>query len=185
MKRFAILAVILAMPVVASAQTSFPLGQPLVAFWSPVTNEAASQVNRYEWKLDGGTFASNGQSVPRAEYTQALPQASLTLGSHSVTVRACNSTVCGPETAFATFTVVAPIPTPGAVPGGGVRPAVAVVLNTNRGVDYAQARALWLVDRALTRGELDSLALRHPNAPLTKESIASIMDEAFAELVRR
>lgn len=165
---------------VAQAQTTYDLGTPITAFWSPTTNEATS-VDRYEWKMDAGTYAPNGQAIGRAEYTQVIPQALLTVGAHAFSVRACGSRGCGPESSVA-FAVQSPLP--GAVPGLGTRPGAALVLNQNKGVEYAQAYALWAIDRSLTRTELETLALRRPNAPLTKATIAAVLNEAYSELAR-
>jgi hypothetical protein len=165
------------------AQTpSFPLGSPVVAYWSPTTDELTVSVQRYELRLDAGSFAAAGQAIPRPEYSAPLDQASLTVGAHTITLRACNAAGCGVETTVA-FTVVQPVPGP--VPGVGVRPGPALAVNFNQAQDYARSWAYLVIDRYPTKQEMDGLVVRHGGAPLTKEAVIATMTAAYTELVAR
>jgi hypothetical protein len=181
--RSVILAVALVFGLVGSAQAqNYPLGSPLVAYWNAVPDEVTASVQRYELRLDGGAFAAAGQSIPRAEYTSPLPQGLLTIGAHTIAVRACNATGCGVETAIS-FTIVQPVPGP--VPGVGVRPGAALAVNFNQAQDYARSWAYLVIDRYPTKQEMDGLVLRHGGAPLTKEAVIATMTAAYTELVAR
>jgi hypothetical protein len=183
MKFLITLALVLGLSTAAQAQApSFPLGAPVEAFWPATPDEVTSSVQRYELRLDAGDFAAAGQPIPRAEYTSLLPQASLTIGPHTITIRACNSVGCGKETPFV-FHVVQPVP--GAVPGVGVRPGPALAINFNSAQDYARSWAYLVIDRYPTKQEMDSLVQRHGGAPLTKEAVIETMTKAYAELVAR
>jgi hypothetical protein len=168
---------------VAAAQApSYPLGAPLVAHWNASPDEVTAGVQRYELRLDGGAFAAAGQSLPRSEYSAPLVQAALTVGQHTLAVRACNAAGCGVETPFV-FIVVQPVPGP--VPGVGVRPGQPLAVNFNQAQDYARSWAYLVIDRYPTKQEMDGLVVRHGGAPLTKEAVIATMTAAYTELVAR
>lgn len=174
-------AMVLAMSATATAQ-SFTLGQPLTAVWTGAANETDAAVTAYQVRVDTGAWTPSGQSVPQTEYRYAIPQALLTLGAHTISVRACAGATCGTDEAQVSITIGRPLPgrprTPSVVPSSGQ-----AVLSLPRAVEIANAYATLTVDRNLTGQELSELAKRHGNAPPTRESVFKVLDASFAELV--
>jgi len=166
---------------VAEAQT-YPLGQALTAQWEGATNEADAAVDHYEIRVDTGAWTPTGQTVPQATYTYAIPQALLTIGTHTVEVRACAGAVCGSSTAPVSVTIARPLPglprNPRVVP----TPSVAT-LTIPQAIEKANAYATLILDRPLTAQELNILALRHPPVPPTRETVIALLDATFAEFV--
>lgn len=82
---------------VASAQTRVPFGSNPSLAWDPPTNERAADilVDNYQVNQDGGAFVNAGVTVPSASYTFAIPAAWRTVGTHTLSVKACRGTVCG------------------------------------------------------------------------------------------
>ena len=180
MRRLILVAAMVLMAAPAYAQLT--LGQPAVAAWNGAANEADAGVDAYQVRLDADTaWVAAGGSVPRAEYQYQIPQARLTVGSHTVAVRACAGAVCGPELSAA-FTVGRPLP--GVPTGLTVRPVPSVaILTTPEAAARANAYALLTIDRYLTASELGWLAARHPPEPPTRDTVLRLMDAAYAELV--
>ena len=158
---------------------SFALGTPLTLFWPPVDNEAATQVSRYEMAIDTGAFAAAGQSIPtRPEYSTQLPQPALTLGDHTLRVRACNVQRCG-DAGSITVSIVLPVPS---TPLPGVRPSASEALREREAIYLANGFAAWALMRDLSRTELELLEIRHANKPLTREALLSTLVAAYNEL---
>lgn len=180
MRQIAIgLLVVLGVAAAAQAQ-SYEQGTPLMAAWQAPDNEAAAQVTRYEVRLDADAFAAIGMA-----YAYTLPQARLTLGSHTFHVRACNSAACGAELSVA-FSIVPPVPpTPNAPRNGVIQRVPVAVLEVPQAIEYAQAYARWAIGRYLTPTELGWLAARHPAVPPTRYTILDLMDAAYAEMLGR
>lgn len=165
----------------AQAQTTFNQGEPLRAVWEAATNEAQAQVNRYEVRLDADAA---GTSVGLA-YSYAIPQARLTVGSHTFRVRACNANECGPDLTVA-FSVIVPVPpTPGAPRNGIIQRVPVAVLTVPQAIEYAQGYALWAMGRYLTPSELGWLSARHPLVPPTRYTVLDVLDAAYAEIAER
>ena len=162
----------------AAAQT-YTLGQPLTAVWNGTANEANEGVDSYQVRIDNGVYTANGQGVPQAEYSYALPQPLLTIGAHTVYVRACAGTTCGPDISV-TFTIQRPAP--GLPQNPRVVPTPAAVLSVPRAEALAQAYAYLALERGLTPTELGWLAVEHgPESP-TRESVFRVLDAAYARL---
>lgn len=177
---------LLAAPGLAFAQTpTFTLGQPLTAFWLGASNEADAGVDNYQYRVDTGAWTGNGQAVPQAEYTVVLPQALLTIGAHTVAVRACRASVCGAEVSFA-FQIDRPLP--GQPRGLGIRPTSSqATLTVPQAIDRANAYGLLILDRYPTSEELGYLAVKYQatygQLPPNRERVISLLDREFAYLV--
>lgn len=165
------------------AFAQFPLGQPLTVTWDGAANEAEAGVTQYEVRVDAGAWTASGQGVPQASYRYALPQALLTIGAHTVGVRACAGATCGPD-APVTLTITRPLPglprNPAVVPT-----PVVVSLTVPDAINRAHAYALLIFDRLLTPDELALLGTRHGNVPPTRESVLRVLDASFAQFVIR
>lgn len=174
-------ALVLGMASVAQAQT-YPLGQALTAQWEGALNEADAAVDHYEIRVDVGPWTPTGQAVPQATYSYPIPQALLTIGTHTVEVRACAAAVCGSSTAPVSVTITRPLPglprNPRVVP----TPSGAL-LTIPQAIDRANAYATLILDRPLTAQELNILAMRHPPVPPTRETVIALLDSVFAEFV--
>lgn len=180
MKTWVVLLALALLASAAQAQT-FPLGQPLTVVWGGALNEADAAVDRYEVQVDAEAWVPSGQAVPQTEYRYAIPQNLLTIGDHTITVRACAASSCGPSLLVA-ITVGRPIP------GLPINPRVVptpqpMVLTLPQAIDLANAYARLVLFRVLTQGELDYLAGLHGPSPPTRESVLTVLDAAFAPLV--
>ena len=162
-----------------AAQT-YTLGQPLTAVWNGTANEAAEGVDSYQVRVDAGAYTPSGQTVPRAEYRYAIPQALLTIGAHTIAIRACAGTSCGPE---ASVSVTIQRPAPGLPQNPRVVPTPGLVLSLPRAQALAQAYAWLALERSLTTAELNWLAVQHGPQPPTRESVFRVLDAAYAGLV--
>jgi hypothetical protein len=159
-----------------SAFAQFPLGTPLMATWQASDNEAAAGVNSYQIRMDADVaYVNLGMA-----YSYQLPQARLTLGGHSVYVRACADQACSPDLSVA-FTVARPLPNPPR--NGNVVPGQVANLTLPEAIQKANAFAYWTIDRYLTQDELEWLATRHPNVPPTRLTIQALMEQAYSALV--
>jgi hypothetical protein len=161
---------------------TFALGSPLTARWDANTDEVTSAVTRYELRFDNGAYAAAGQPMPRASYDSPLAQGLLTVGQHSVEIRACNATGCGVGTGFA-FAIQMGVPGP--VPGVVVVPVGSVAaIDFNRAQEYARSFAYLFIDRYPTKTEMNALVDRHGSAPLTKDAVIATMVGAYTALKR-
>jgi len=109
------LALLIASPVVVQAQTPPVVNTGHFFAWDYLATElTAGAVERFELQLDGGTWVSAGMntatdaSTPAGHVTFRVPIPSMTPGTHSFAIRACNAIMCGAETQGPgfTFTVV-------------------------------------------------------------------------------
>lgn len=175
-------ALVIAAATVAQAQ-SFPLGQPLTAQWEGSLNESDAGTDHYEIRLDNGAWVNQGQPVPQATYTYAIPQALLTIGAHTAYVRGCVGGTCGAEASVA-FSITRPLPglprNPRVVPTPS-----AAVLTIPQAVETAQAYATLILARRLTVNELGWLSMQHPPVPPTRDTVLTLLDDVFAEFVIR
>jgi len=179
-----LIAVWLVVAAVSTAQAqTFDLGQPLTVEWAGAVNEAAAGVDVYQVRIDAGAWTASGQTVPQTTYRYAIPQALLTLGDHTASVRACAGTVCGAELSVA-FAITRPLPGLPRNPRILPTPSIAV-LTIPQALDRAHAYALLILDRPLTGPELDTLVTRHGAVPPTRESVLRVLDASFAEFVSR
>jgi hypothetical protein len=164
---------------VAQAQT-FTLGQPLTAVWNPSLNEADAAISVYQVRVDAEPWVGNGQSVPQSEYRYAIPQALLTVGPHSVSVRGCMGGTCGDA---ATITITVARPLPGIPQAPRVVPSQGAPLALDRAIELAQSYAYLALERRLTAPELATIAAQHgPRVP-TRESVFAVLDASYAGLV--
>ena len=115
-KKMIIVLAIIGLPSLASSQiTAFP-GQSLVFDYDTAIFNSA-QVVRFEMKADTGAYVSilipsviTGAPTGFTRYQTPLP--ALTPGNHTLTVRACNTSVCGPDASplgFAFVVIVQPV----------------------------------------------------------------------------
>lgn len=173
-------AILIGLATVAEAQT-YPLGQALTAQWEGAVNEVDAAVDHYEVRVDNGAWVNQGQPVPQATYTYAIPQALLTIGGHTVAVRACAGVTCGAEVSVA-ITIQRPLPglprNPRVVP----TPSGAL-LTIPQAIEKANAYAVLILDRPLTAQELSILSQRHPPVPPTRETVIALLDETFHDFV--
>jgi hypothetical protein len=167
----------------AQAQQTFDLGAPLSAEWEGAANEAAAGVTEYQVRVDTAAWTASGQAVPQATYRAALTQSLLTLGAHTVSIRACAGVRCGAELS-ASFTIDRPLPGQPRNPRIILTPTTAV-LTVPQAVDRANAYALLLLDRTLTQEEMNTLAVRHGPGLPTRESVLRVLDDSFAQFVVR
>jgi hypothetical protein len=179
--------------VTAFAQTPpvFRLGQPLTAQWGPSEDEAITLVDGHQYQMDTDTVWVNvGQAPPKALYTAAIPQARLTVGSHTYRVRACRGVttttpVCGLPLS-GDFVIDRPVPGVPKVPTDGVivptTPVAAITIPD--AIKLADAYALWTINRTLDTAELSWLGARHGQRPFTKPALLITLDEAYAELAK-
>lgn len=182
MRRLLMMPVLVLWATTAQAQT-YSLGQPLTAEWEGAANEADASVTIYQVRIDAGAWGASGQTVPQATYRYALPPSLLTLGDHTVAVRACAGATCGGELSAA-FTIGRPLP--GLPRNPRVLPTPqGAVITIPQAVDRANAYALLILDRVLAPNELGLLSMRHGNVPPTRESVLRVLDASFAELVVR
>lgn len=161
----------------------FTLGTPLHIRWNGAANETASATNAYQVAIDADTnFVPTGVSVPLPEYTWPIPQARLTLGAHTIRVRACSGATCGPSLDVA-FEITRPLP--GMPRNGVVEPVPGQAsISIPQAIEYVQAYALWAIDRRLTDGELGFVAGYHTAPIPTKASVALALEAVYPALAR-
>src|SRR6267154_6433936 len=92
--------------------TAWFLLLPSTAFAYNYLWEWPGAVDRFEMKLDNGTYVSVGLP-PVTSGTWTLPGDPTLTGNHSAVVRACSAGICTPDSNILSFTV-APAPKPAA-----------------------------------------------------------------------
>jgi hypothetical protein len=161
----------------AEAQTPvpFPFGVPIQATWTGAENEAIS-TTRYELRVDGGAWVTHAQSLPQVTYVYVIPEAQRAIGAHTLDVRGCGVSGCGPMASVA-YEIMPPLP--GVPRHLSIVPGPVASLTLPQAERYAQAFALWRIDRDLTPTELGWLAARWPSGQaITKVTLINFLDGA-------
>lgn len=105
MKKTVILSIgMLLVAVLASAQTVPVIQSQKLAFDADTLNITEANIVRFELKVDSGTYTSlnmpppaNDANTPVGKTTYKVDLPSLTLGPHTLMVRACNTTICSDD----------------------------------------------------------------------------------------
>jgi len=109
-----IILMLLAFSINANAQ--YRLGSPVEATWDyTLADVTAGLVTRFEVRLNSGAWVNTGLPPTATSYVYVLPAIGLTVGTHTVSVRACSAVPeCNLPIAATTitFTVISPIPKP-------------------------------------------------------------------------
>lgn len=119
-----------------------------------------------------------GKTAFGSDFRAQLP--ALAVGTHSVVIRACNAeNECGPSSDALQFHILSPVPGKPGTPS--LVPTQQAAINLPRAIQLAQCYAEWAIDRQFTTGELQLLASLHPQVPVTKDSVRSLLDSQLGQ----
>jgi hypothetical protein len=167
-----------AAPILGAEQTtppSFRLGTVLHVEWDYTAADITEgAVSRFEVRVDTGAWVNTALTIPSATgtYKYLLPASSLTLGTHAVSVRACNTAECG--NAASTSLTITPL-LPRAPGNPRIVPATTPV-SLEVAVEMAHAYSTLVQLRRLNDQEMATLAGRY-TYPLTRGHVIQFMDE--------
>lgn len=81
---------------ILAQQITIQLGRPVTVYWGPHHWESVSKIDNYQVLMDDDkTWTPTNQTVPKEEYEWIIPQSRLTLGTHTLYLRACSGSNCG------------------------------------------------------------------------------------------
>lgn len=109
MKRVLCLLACLTLPVVADAQAPVFLPSPLPSTCKVQWDHSGLDVQRWEIKLDGVVILASATPTQSGTTWTVTPCPPMAVGTHSLTVAACNVAGCGTSLPYAFRLVVQPV----------------------------------------------------------------------------